>query len=155
MKKSSLVFCALFALVFAACSPRIVYVPVKDTEYVTVKDTTIIRDTTIQYRIEREYIERYADDTLRMETSYSNFVAFADTSTGKLSGKAWNKDKNVEIPTQYKERLVYRDSIVTKEIPVPVEVEKKVPYVPWLWRALSVIGILAIAYFVFRLFIFK
>ena len=51
----------------------------------------------------------------------------------------------------YKEKTVYRDSLITKEIPVPVEVEKKVPFVPFFWKFFSVIGILAVAFIVFKL----
>lgn len=135
-----IVYFAVALLVFAAC--RTVYVPVKETEYVHIKDSVAVHDTTIAYQIEKEYIERYATDTLRLETNYSNFVAFQDTTVGKLSGMAWNKSKTVEVPVQWKERIVYRDSISVKE--VPVEVEKPVPYVPLFWRICSVFGIAAV-----------
>ena len=64
------------------------------------------------------------------------------------------KNKKTELSRPqvvYKEKIVYRDSLITKEIPVPVEVEKKVPFVPFPWKFLSVIGILAIAYITFKL----
>ena len=81
------VIAALLAVVFTACSKKI-YIPVEHTEYVHITDSVAVHDTTIQYRLEKEYIEKYATDTLKLETAYSNFVAFQDTLSGKLSGKA-------------------------------------------------------------------
>lgn len=135
------VIAALLAVVFTACSKKI-YIPVEHTEYVHITDSVAVHDTTIQYRLEKEYIEKYATDTLKLETAYSNFVAFQDTLSGKLSGKAWNKQKIVEIPTQFKERVVYRDSI--SKVEVPVEVEKPVPYTPRLWKFFGWLGILSL-----------
>ena len=134
----------VFVLLILAGCKTIQYVPVTHTEYITVRDSVAIHDTTIQYHLEREYIERYATDTLHLETNYSSFVAFTDTTVGKLSGKAWNKEKIVEIKTQWKERLVYRDSIVTKEVPVPVEVVKEVRHTPKFWKFFGVIGLLSV-----------
>ena len=147
--------CLLIAVLFAACG-TIQYVPVETIKEVHVKDTTVLHDTTIQYQIEKEYVRDYTGllDELVLETDYAIAKAHVDTAAQKLTGSIENKDKALNIPTQYKERTVYRDTVITKEIPVPVEVEKKVPYVPFLWRFLSVIGILAIAYITFKL-IFK
>ena len=127
-------FLSFVVAFFAACT-TIKYIPVKETEYVTIKDSVYFRDTTIKYQVEKEYVERYATDTLRLETAYSRFIAFQDTTIGKLSGKAWNKSKTIEIPTQWKEKIVYRDSVVTKEI--PIEVVKEIKTTPrWAWYSL-------------------
>ena len=147
--------CLLIAVLFAACG-TIQYVPVETIKEVHVKDTTVLHDTTIQYQIEKEYVRDYTGllDELVLETEYAIAKAHVDTAAEKLTGSIENKDKALNIPTQYKERLVYRDTVITKEVPVPVEVVKKVPLVPVPWRFLSVIGILAIAYLTFKL-IFK
>ena len=152
MKKILLV---LIAFVFGACGTT-QYIPVETIKEVHVKDTTVLHDTTIQYQIEKEYVRDYTGllDELVLETDYAIAKAHVDTAAQKLTGSIENKDKALNIPTQYKERTVYRDTVITKEVPVPVEVEKKVPYVPFFWRFLSVIGILAIAYLTFKL-IFK
>lgn len=138
--KRLLVYFVLVAVVFTACT-TIKYVPVKETEYVTIKDSVYFRDTTIQYRIEKEYVKEYAKDTLRLSTKYSDFTAYQDTLSGLLSGYAKNKEKLIDIPMSVKEKIVYKDSIVTKEVPVPVEVEKKVKFVPWYAKILSGFGI--------------
>ena len=147
-----LVFFTLFSLV----SCRVQYIPVEHTEYVTVRDSIYLRDTTIQYKVEREYVKDYTGllDTLQMETSYSSFAAWLDTSAAKLSGIAQNKEKIVDIPVQVKEKVTVRDSIVYKEVPVPVEVEKvvhpKYEWGLWLWLFASVL--LFVAYFYFKFF---
>lgn len=147
--------CLLIAVLFAACG-TIQYVPVETIKEVHVKDTTVLHDTTIQYKIEKEYVRDYTGllDELVLETEYAIAKAHVDTAAQKLKGSIENKDKALNIPTQYKERTVYRDTVITKEIPVPVEVEKRIPFVPFFWKFFSVIGILAIAFITFKL-IFK
>lgn len=147
--------CLLIAVLFSACG-TIQYVPVETIKEVHVKDTTVLHDTTIQYKIEKEYVRDYTGllDELVLETEYAIAKAHIDTAAEKLTGSIENKDKALNIPIQYKERLVYRDTVITKEVAVPVEVEKKVPFVPFPWKFLSVIGVLAIAYLTFKL-IFK
>lgn len=141
--KRLLVYFTLVAVVFTACT-TIKYVPVKETEYVTIKDSVYFRDTTVQYQIEKEYIKEYAKDTLRLSTKYSDFTAYQDTLSGLLSGYAKNKEKLIDIPTSVKEKIVYKDSIVTKEVPVPVEVEKIVKKTPWYMKVLAWIGFAAL-----------
>ena len=113
------------------------YVPIKETEYVHIKDSVYFRDTTIQYRLEKQYVRDYTGllDTLKLETDYAQSEAYIDTTNNMLTGSIRNKEKPIYIPTQYKERIVYKDSIRDREVPVPVEVEKKIhyPYEKWLW----------------------
>lgn len=137
-------FLILIIGILASCSPKVIYQPVETV--IHVKDTTILRDTTIQYRIEKQYVRDYTGmlDTLKLSTDFAEAEAFVDTTNNVLSGSIRNKDKVLNIPTQYKERLVYRDTVITKEIPVPVEVEKIVKVVPFFWKFLSVIGLLAL-----------
>lgn len=141
--KRLLVYFTLLLQVFVACT-TIKYVPVKETEYVTIKDSVYFRDTTVQYRIKKEYVKEYAKDTLRLETNYSEFTAYQDTLSGFLSGYAKNKEKVIDIPLSVKEKVIYKDSIVTKEIPVPVEVEKVVKKVPLLTKIFAWIGFAAL-----------
>lgn len=146
MKLSNKTLILGFFLILASCSPKVIYQPVETIKEVHVKDTTILRDTTIQYRIEKQYVRDYTGmlDTLKLSTDFAEAEAFVDTTNNVLSGSIRNKDKVLNIPTQYKERLVYRDTVITKEVPVPVEVEKIVKVVPWIHRVLSVIGLLAL-----------
>lgn len=136
-------FAILVAFLAASCSV-IKEVPVVHTEYVHTIDSVYVKDTTIQYRIEKEYIRDYTGllDTLMLETTYSKFVAFVDTSSAKLSGTAKNKEKLIDIPMSVKEKVVVRDSVVYKEVPVKVEVP--VRYTPRIWKILGWIGILSL-----------
>ena len=135
----------LLALVFTACSPKIVYVPVKETETITVRDTTVLRDTTLLYKIEKEKYTEYTGllDTLKLSTAYAESEAWVDTTANLLKGRISSKPEK-EIVVKWKDRTVYRDSIVYKEKPVPVEVEKKVKYVPWYAKFLSWVGAFAL-----------
>lgn len=138
-------------LLFAACR-TIQYVPIKQTEYVTVRDSVYLRDTTIQYKVEKEYVKDYTGllDTLHLETGMAEASAWVDTTKSVLAGEIKNKQKNIDIPVQVKEKIVVRDSIVYKEKPVPVEVVKtKHPgYEIYLWMYL-VLTLCAAALFIF------
>ena len=104
------------------------YVPVEHTHYVTVRDSVYLRDTTIQYKVEKEYIKDYTGllDTLSLETGMASAKAWVDTSRNTLAGEIKNKENVIDIPVQVKEKVITRDSVVYKEVPVPVEVVKEV-----------------------------
>ena len=158
MKKSSLVFCVLTALVFTACSPKIVYVPTSTDTHIEYRDSVIYKVDTLKINVPVETVKEVVPprDTLKMDTSVAEARAWVDTTTNTLKGEMKNKKTALSQPqVVYKEKIQYRDSLITKEVPVPVEVEKKVPYVPLFWKIMSVIGILALAYIAFKLFVFK
>ena len=158
MKKSSLVFCALIAVVFTACSPKIVYVPTNTDTHIEYRDSVIYKVDTLKINVPVETVKEVVPprDTLKMDTSVAEARAWVDTTTNTLKGDMKNKKTALSQPqVVYKEKIQYRDSLITKEVPVPVEVEKKVPYVPLFWKIMSVIGILAVAYIAFKLFVFK
>ena len=145
-----LVFFTLFSLV----SCRVQYVPVEHTEYVTVRDSVYLRDTTIQYKVEKEYVRDYTGllDTLRLKTGMAEAKAWVDTSRAVLAGEIKNKEKVVDIPVQVKEKVTVRDSIVYKDVPVPVEVEKVVHprYEGWLWFYVVLTLLAFIAYLLWK-----
>ena len=145
MEKKLSVFFAILVVFFTALinsGCKVQYVPVETIKEVHTIDSVYLRDTTIQYRIEKEYVKEYAKDTLRLETNYSEFTAFQDTTTGMLAGTAKNKEKLIDIPISVKEKVVVRDSVVYKEVPVRVEVPVK--YTPKIWKILGWIGILSL-----------
>lgn len=91
---------------------------------------------------------------LHMETSLAVAEARLDTASHSLVGEMWNKD---EIPTQirWKERVVYRDSIVTVKEEIPVEVvRERVKYPKTYWILLAFfLGILGLTgYRIYRKF---
>ena len=66
-----------------------------------------------------------------LETSLATSDASID-SLGMLHHTLTNKKDSIKTKIQYIDKIVYRDSIETKE--VPVEVEKKVPYIPKFYK---------------------
>lgn len=107
---------------------KTVYVPVERTEYVTVRDSVYFVDTLVQYKVEKESVRDYTGllDTLNLETGMASAKAWVDTSKNVLAGEIKNKENVIDIPVQVKERVITRDSIVYKEVPVPVEVVREV-----------------------------
>lgn len=143
MKGRLLVYFAGLALLFASCSPKVVYVPVEHTEYVTVRDTTILHKTDTLVQVPEVSIADFIDvrDTLVMEASHSTAKAWVDTTANLLKGSLVQGGK---LPVQIveKERVVYRDSLIYQDKPVPYEVEKIVKKVPWYAKILSFFGVL-------------
>ena len=134
----------LLTLLLTSCS-TIKYIPVKETEYVTVTETLV--DTAIKWAPPIEKIVNETKDTTStVETSLAKSTA--TVSNGTLHHSIENKKDSV------KTKIVYKDKIVTKteykEVPVEVEVEKKV--VPsWCWWLLG-INILVVIGFAIRLY---
>ena len=140
---------SVFAVVFTACTKKI-YIPVEKVVTVHQIDSVAVHDTTVQYRLQTEYVKTYAKDTISLETAFSQFRAWQDTSMNVLVGEAKNKP-STEINIQWRERIVVRDSIVKQDVPVPYEVVKEVKYVPWYVKLFAWLGfafVIAIAAFV-------
>lgn len=151
IKNKTLVHFALVAVLFTACT-TIKYIPVKETEYVAVHDTTYFHRTDTLVQIPEVKLGDFIDltDTLRLSTEYSIMSAWVDTTHNVLAGRL---EQGGKLPVRIveKERLVVRDSIVYKDVPVPVEIEKITKVVPLFWKIMSAIGILAIAVVAFWL----
>ena len=134
----------LILLLFVSCSTT-KYVPVKGddiyhTEYVT-KDSIVYTPVEVIKEVAPEL------DTLYMETSVAKAKAYLDTNINILKGEMKNKKEII-----YRDKIVYRDSIIIQkqEVPVEVEVEKKV--VPGWCYWLLVINILTTIVFAIRLY---
>lgn len=136
-KYTALVFSAL---ILTSCK-TIQYVPVKEYVQVAVHDTTYLHRTDTLVQVPEVSLSDYinVDDTLRLEAPYASMTAWVDTSFNQLKGRLVQGGK---LPVQVveKERVVYRDSIVKQEIPVPVEVEKIVKKTPLLTKIMAWIG---------------
>ena len=144
-RKNIALWFAVAVLFTASACGTVKHVPIKTTEYVSVHDTTVLhlRDTLIKVPE-----LRYKDftgilDTLSIKTQISEFRAYCDTTAGVLRGDVTQSGK---IPVQIveRERVVYRDSIRDREVPVPVEVEKIVKVIPWWAKGLSALGVLSL-----------
>ena len=152
MKKIILVYLAAGLLVFGGCK-TIQYVPIETTKYVSVHDTTYLHKTDTLVQVPEVSLSDFIDvkDTLTIRSSYATSKSWIDQEHNILAGKLIQGGK---LPVQIieKERVVVKDSLITREI--PIEVDKPVPYVPLFWKIMSTIGILAIAAVAFWL-VFK
>ena len=134
----------LILLLFVSCS-TIKYVPVKETEYVTVTETIV--DTVIKWAPPIENVDKETKDTTStVETSLAKSTA--TVSNGTLHHTIENKKDSIKTKIVYKDKIIKQTEY--KEVPVEVEVEKKV--VPgWCWWLLG-INILAAIVFAIRLY---
>ena len=134
----------LILLLFVSCS-TIKYVPVKETEYITVTETPV--DTVIKWAPPIEKVDKETKDTTStVETSLAKSTA--TVSNGTLHHTIENKKDSIKTKIVYKDKIIKQTEY--KEVPVEVEVEKKV--VPdWCWLLL-VINILTIIVFAIRLY---
>lgn len=146
----------IFLIICLSSCSTIKYVPITDTENTHKVDSTIIqyRDTTIYVEVPVEVVKEVVPelDTLRMETSLAKSTSYLDTTTRTLKGELKNKqeplEKIVYLPS--KEHIVYRDSIVTKEVPVEVEVEKEI--IPkWCWYSV-IFNVIVLCYIGFKIY---
>ena len=135
----------LFILLLLTSCSTIKYVPVKETEYVTATETLV--DTVIKWMPPIEKVDKETKDTTStVETSLAKSTA--TVSSGTLHHTIENKKDSI------KTKIIYKDKIVTKteykEVPVEVEVEKKV--VPgWVYYSLG-LNILILSFFAIRLY---
>ena len=134
----------LIILLLTSCS-TIKYVPVKETEYVTVTETLV--DTVIKWALPIEKVDKETKDTTStVETSLAKSTA--TVSNGTLHHTIENKKDSIKTKIVYKDKIIKQTEY--KEVPVEIEVEKKV--VPsWCWWLLG-INILATIVFAIRLY---
>lgn len=136
---------------------------------IPVRDSTVINyhfidsinwiDSTVLVPIYKEYYRDYTDmlDTLNLETSLAAAKAYLDTTNKKLAGEIKNKDTSIPYQIKWKEKIVYRDSLVYKEKEIPVPYEMPVKFVPkfykfcLIWFIVSVLGLAAFIYIKFFL----
>lgn len=129
-------------------------VPVENNTQVQtiVRDSVVIHRDTVTLEVPVETSSSFQVQSSHIETT----VAYSDASvdsTGLLNHTLTNKPFKVEKEIVYLDRVKteYRDSLVVKEVPVEVEVIRKV--VPkWCWYLLvfdilAVIGLGVYLYF--------
>ena len=138
----------LAAILLGGCS-LLKPVPVETIIKYEYRDSTRIKDSTVLNPIERikDIVPVY--DSLKMETSMAKAQAWVDTTTHTLKGKLENK-RGIQYKYIYKDRIIQKDSIITKEVPVEVEKILKIhyPYEKYLWAYL-IGSLLVIAGYIF------
>ena len=141
----------IFLLSFVGCSTTR-YVPVKgvEKEVTNYKDSIRIRDSIVVIPVERivDVVPTY--DTLKLETTQARAKAYVDTTLHLLKGSIENKDK---AKTEVREaiKFVERTDTLYIEKPIPYEVEKKVRYVPAIYKLSLIFMIATVVLVIIRL----
>jgi len=128
----------LFGLVLFVSCGIFKPVPPQTSTTVTVRDSTIIHIKDSVRVIEKSIYKDYTGllDTLKIKNEgRASMTAWADTSKNIIAGELVTEPIEEKTKILYRDRIVVRDSIQVKEVPVEVPVEKEV--VPrWCWRLL-------------------
>ena len=151
IKQFNIFLFIVFFLSFVGCSTTR-YVPIKEAEkeITNYKDSIRIKDSIVVIPVERVVDVVPSYDTLRLETTQAKAKAYVDTTLHLLRGSIENKDK---AKTEVREvvKFVERTDTVYVEKPVPYEVEKRVRYVPSIYKLSLIFMISAIVLTVLRL----
>lgn len=134
----------ILSILLVGCTP-IKQVAVTNTKIDTVYVKELIRDTIVKVKIEKEYIEKTTRDT----TSVLNTELATSTASITKDGLHHTlEQKRAEIPTKivYKDRIKEVVKYEEKEIPVEIEIEKKVmPTIGWISIIANVVILMLIA----------
>ena len=120
---------AFYGLISGCSSPR--YIPASNIKIIA-KDSLFVQTKLISVALP---LESHTIVTPTKKSHLETSVATSDAeidSLGMLHHTLVNKKDSIKTKIQYIDKIVYRDSIETKEVPVPVEV--KVPYIPKFYK---------------------
>ena len=119
------VILAFYGLISGCSSPR--YIPASNIKIIA-KDSLVVHTELVSAAIP---LESHTIVTPTKKSHLETSVAESDAeidSLGLLHHTLTNKKDSIKTKIQYVDRIVYRDSIETKE--VPVEVPVPVRYIP-------------------------
>ena len=139
---------AFYGLISGCSSPR--YIPASNIKIVS-KDSLIVRTELVSAAIP---LESHTIVTPTKKSHLETSVATSDASIdslGMLHHTLANKKDSIKTKIQYIDKIVYRDSIDVRE--VPVEVEKPVPYVPKFYQFTFVLFWIFVLFIVVKLLI--
>lgn len=143
----------IFILLFIVCScGPVKYIPVEKNETVNIRDSVVLRDSTVITYLQKEKIKEVVPelDTLIMESTYARSKSYLDTTTNTLQGTLEQLD-SVPVKTKivFKDRIITQEKIVEKSVPVEIVREKKVTP-KWIWWSLG-LNFLIFVIFLLRL----
>ena len=130
MSNISKILLICLILAFYGCSSQ-KYIPSSSNIRIVSKDSLVVHTELISVAIPNESHSIITKSKSHLETSVAESDAEID-SLGLLHHTLVNKKDSLKSKIQYIDKIVYRDSIETKE--VPVEVEVKVPYIPKFYK---------------------
>ena len=114
------------------------------------KDSLIVQTKLVSVAIPNESHSIITKSKSHLETSVATSDAEID-SLGMLHHTLVNKKDSIKTKIQYINKIVYRDSIQTKE--VPVEVKVPVPYIPKFYQFTFAFFVIFVLFIVVKLLI--
>ena len=126
------------------------YLPSSNIKIVS-KDSLIVRTELVSVAIP---LESHTIVTPTKKSHLETSVATSDAeidSLGLLHHTLVNKKDSLKSKIQYIDKIIYRDSVEVKE--VPVEVEKPVPYIPKFYKFTFVLFWMFVLFIVIKLLI--
>ena len=139
-----LAFCGLIS---GCSSPR--YLPSSNIKIIA-KDSLYIHTELISVALPLESHSIITKKKSHLETSVATSDAEID-SLGLLHHTLVNKKDSLKSKIQYVDKIIYRDSIQTKE--VPFEVEKPVPYIPKFYQFTFILFWIFVLFIIVKLLI--
>lgn len=119
---------AFYGFLIGCSTPK--YLPSSNIKIVS-KDSLVVHTELVSVAIPNESHSIITKKKSHLETSVATSDAEID-SLGMLHHTLANKKDSIKTKIQYVDKIVYRDSIQIKE--VPVEVEKPVRYIPKFYQ---------------------
>ena len=120
----TIVILAFYGLLTGCSTPK--YLPSSNIKIVS-KDSLVVHTELASVAIPLESHSIITKSKSHLETSVAESDASID-SLGMLHHTLTNKKDSIKTKIQYVDKIVYRDSVETKE--VPVEVKVPVRYIP-------------------------
>ena len=142
-----IVIWAFYGLLIGCSTQK--YIPASNIKIVS-KDSLVVHTELVSVAIPNESHSIITKKKSHLETSVAESDASID-SLGMLHHTLTNKKDSIKTKIQYIDKIVYRDSVEVRE--VPVEVEKPVPYVPKFHQFTFILFWIFVLFIVIRLLI--
>ena len=141
------VILAFYGLISGCSSPR--YISSSNTRIVS-KDSLVIHTELISVALPLESHSIITKKKSHLETSVAVSDAEID-SLGLLHHTLANKKDSLKREIQYVDKIVFKDSIITKE--VPVEIKVPVRYIPKFYQFTFILFWIIVLFIVVKLLI--
>ena len=142
-----IVILAFYGLISGCSSPR--YISSSNTRIVS-KDSLVIHTELISVALPLESHSIITKKKSHLETSVAVSDAEID-SLGLLHHTLTNKKDSIKTKIQYVDKIVFKDSIITKE--VPVEIKVPVRYIPKFYQFTFILFWIIVLFIVVKLLI--
>ena len=142
-----IVILAFYGLISGCSSPR--YISSSNTRIVS-KDSLVIHTELISVALPLESHSIITKKKSHLETSVATSDAEID-SLGLLHHTLANKKDSLKREIKYIDKIVYRDSVITKE--VPVEVKVPIRYIPKFYQFTFILFWIIVLFIVIKLLI--